>query len=553
MVKWIGLLCVLLIANLSASQAVSVHVEVQEEMAIEGRPMIAKLIIDRPSDQRVDLNSVSTKGEPLQVQLYSEATQSFTETVNNKRYATEKQISCYFFEIEGKEAGQHLLDSVSVNVGGKRYESQPTYYTVNKVLTHNNLSLSAFINSPKKLYPGQQFKVSYQLKSPKPLHIFYSHLPLLDLKGCQKKGTMQSRDYFNGQQYVTECMQQYEAKEVGEFEIEPSFVEVRFFSPGVFGQRIYQKTTCRAETEKTHFKVHDFPLQNKPASFNGAIGPISMEVSLEGSNQVCVGDKLKLKIHLQGSASSGSLRLPKISMQEGFKDQFRFNDLPLSSSTGDFGKTFVFELRPMKADLIEIPPIEFSSFDPQTNSYLTLESQPLPLTVLPSSSHPQSIAPIMGPAKEEEKTALESYSKWSEETKPATIEIRGNQMVDRLDNIKSSSSRWNYKIIAFVLVILFALQILVKKGWQLRKKTSKSHFLLQGAFANKTAPERYFLLLEKALHLRLKELNASSFEKEVQQFMAQLQEQIFSKQGSFVFEESQKQAVALYKKIGGRE
>lgn len=550
-------------ANLS--EKVTLKVEVQDELAVEEKAFISKLIIHHPDNEKVDESSFKMDGKTVPMQLLNQGRQSSVSIINGKKMESSHTISCYIFEMKGSKKGAHQLPPIEVMVGGKLYQTEPVNYLVNGTERSHHFNLDAFIDAPKPLYPGQKINVTYRITMSEPVEIFYDNLPLLDLKDFQKSGKRKSRVFYQGNKRVEEYSQAYVVESPGEIQIEPSFLEGRAYSEDFFGRRRYKKEMLRAESTKEEIKIEDFPKEGRPSSFNGAIGNFSMKASLDSSNQVCVGDKLKLNITFKGKGELSSVKLPNLSTQDEFKEDFRFNDMPLCAKKQDQEKTFVCELRPMREDITEIPPFAFSYYDPQRKSYVELKSDPIAITLLPMKpiSEETIVAASMDTQKEIESeinSALES-PEFEKPTTPSLIEIHSvyplsDQMVHKQDR----RYYLTYWAIAFLGIIL--TQVFLKYFLFTKKQKRNSAFYFQKALKHEGPLQNYPLLLEKALLLKLKEqkfikenvsiegLGQAGLVGEVREFMEEVTTDLFSGQKSFNLEKSQSKAKALYKKIG---
>lgn len=543
---------------------VMISVEVHDELASENQPFFAKLIVSRPDHLQVDESSFKLEGKPLDIHFKTHSRQSSIMDLNGKRYEEHRIISYYVFEMGSQNKGMHTLPVISLSVGGKVYESEPVSYFINSPETSQNFNLTAFIDAPKPLYPGQNFTVTYRLTMAEPVELFYENLPMLDLKNFVKKGKRHSRSFYQGNKRVQEYIQAYEAKEAGDFPIEASFVEGRVFTEDLFGKRHYRKEMKRAEASAVHLVVEEFPLAGKPASFNGAVGQFNMKVSLESPTQVSVGDKVKLKLAFNGDDGISTVHLPNISNQKGFKDHFRLNDLPLSAQSTQGAKEFVCELRPMKENITEIPPIEFSYFNPKTQTYHTMTSQSIPITLIPLRSQTElDKTPVALTEKKEELKELKAapVQEGYEQKSSQLIDIKGVYPITDAE-LKLHKLRPSEIAIFTVLLVIGLAQLFVKYFSPMKSKKKDSSFYLEQALKNKEHLQNYQLLLEKALLLRLKEKQliheATSIDHlehhgilgEVKEFIQDLQMQLFSGQKSFDLDSSYQLAKTLYKKIG---
>ncbi|WP_206973100.1 hypothetical protein, partial [Vibrio parahaemolyticus] len=80
-----------------------------------------------------------------------------------------------------------------------------------------------------------------------------------------------------------------------------------------------------------------------------------------------------------------SISLPNIRRQPGFDGFFQMSDLPAVGVLTDQGdaKRFLVMMRPLTEAITQIPGVEFSFFNPENETYSTLQSPPIPIKVRP--------------------------------------------------------------------------------------------------------------------------------------------------------------------------
>lgn len=128
--------------------------------------------------------------------------------------------------------------------------------------------------------------------------------------------------------------------------------------------------------------VKPLPLANRPDNFNGAVGDFSIEAAVE-RDSFGINESGKLLINIDGKGNLQLVTAPKPVWPEGIeafdpdvKENISKTTIPLSGS-----KNFYIAFNVNKQGKFEIPPIEFSFFDPKTASYKTVKSKPISFTV----------------------------------------------------------------------------------------------------------------------------------------------------------------------------
>jgi hypothetical protein len=154
------------------------------------------------------------------------------------------------------------------------------------------------------------------------------------------------------------------------------------FQRDIFGQRVPTQTRkLRVSGDAVTLDVQPVPAAGRPASFAGAIGQgFTMEVAADRT-VLQAGDPLKMSFTIRGDGSLDSASLPNLAASGLPASQFRLPDGEVAGLTDSRGKHFDVTVRVTDAEVREIPPIEYSWFDPSTGKFDTTRSQPIALSV----------------------------------------------------------------------------------------------------------------------------------------------------------------------------
>jgi hypothetical protein len=125
------------------------------------------------------------------------------------------------------------------------------------------------------------------------------------------------------------------------------------------------------------------PEEDRPDGFRGAVGKYTMSATATPTH-VSVGDPITLTVAIRGTGRMDWLQAPALARQESLTADFHVPDEELAGTVNGMGKQFSQTIRAKHDGVTEIPPIEFSYFDPQDGRYVTLKSAPIPLEVEPS-------------------------------------------------------------------------------------------------------------------------------------------------------------------------
>lgn len=171
----------------------------------------------------------------------------------------------------------------------------------------------------------------------------------------------------------------------GKISVEPSTLtvdEALRWRRDFFGQRTATQTRrLRAADVHRTLEVLALPEQGRPESFAGAVGS-GFSISVDANRTVvATGEPVTLGITLKGDSTLESASLPPLA-RAGL-DASRFS-VPTSAVAGlvdGNSKRFEVTVRVRDNRVSEIPPIEYSWFDPEAQEYRRTTSQPIALSV----------------------------------------------------------------------------------------------------------------------------------------------------------------------------
>ena len=154
-----------------------------------------------------------------------------------------------------------------------------------------------------------------------------------------------------------------------------------FFDDDFFGssrRAVYKTVVVPSNT--LSLKVRELPTEGKPANFSGNIGNYKIETSASPL-KVNVGDPITLTITLSGPEYLKHVELPPLNGQADFKNRFKIPDDMASGEIKGNSKIFTQTIRPLNANVKEIPPVELPYFNTEKGEYMIAKSDPIPLTV----------------------------------------------------------------------------------------------------------------------------------------------------------------------------
>ena len=121
---------------------------------------------------------------------------------------------------------------------------------------------------------------------------------------------------------------------------------------------------------------------NAPPAFDGAVGQFSLRTTVD-ADSVQVGDAVTLTARLQGTGNLATVSPPTINPPSDFEvyEPSVRADIDRSGDTVRGTKTFTYTLVPRSNGRFTLPPVRFAYFDPDTDQYETIRSEPTALQV----------------------------------------------------------------------------------------------------------------------------------------------------------------------------
>jgi len=176
---------------------------------------------------------------------------------------------------------------------------------------------------------------------------------------------------------VQEFHRAYFPLEPGHYELPPAklFYEVR-------RTLRYESDEQEIETEPIPIVVLPFPEEGRPTDFAGAVGEFDITASIEPS-RVPAGEATALTVEITGRGQIETLPAPTIPELPYLEFHPPTSETWLDESGRELRgtKRFTWIVVPREGGEIQLPPIEYPYFDPQTAEYQVAQSRSLDLTV----------------------------------------------------------------------------------------------------------------------------------------------------------------------------
>jgi hypothetical protein len=282
----------------------------------------------------------------------------------------------------------------------------------------------------RPVYRGEMFHIDMQVHFPGQhmrridINELRNHPPRARTEGIRfllnRPYFMPTREQINGRQYpVFHYKRSAVATRAGELEL--------VFNTELMVEDFTAVTPRKAKyelaTKALTLKVMPLPVEGRPASFTGAVGQFEMIVQAD-KERVRVNNPVELSVVLRGQGALDTVPMPvPDGAWEGFRvdpltPRLRTGTVNLSTMTVYSTKEFRSQLLPRLPGRMDIPPLRFSFFNPQTRQYVEQVSKPLPLLAhgeVPAEVDvPEAAANMTASEPEPEKT----FAQWKQ---PGTL------------------------------------------------------------------------------------------------------------------------------------
>ena len=124
--------------------------------------------------------------------------------------------------------------------------------------------------------------------------------------------------------------------------------------------------------------VRDVPRRGRPASYIGAIGKLTAKAQLAPLS-ARVGDPLTLTLTLSGAGNLADTQPPDVATVPEIASSFKTYEATAETEGGT--RQFSYSLRPLTSDVTEFPSIPVSYFDVEQERFVTIRTDPIPVTI----------------------------------------------------------------------------------------------------------------------------------------------------------------------------
>lgn len=347
---------------------------------------------------------------------------TFSATFINGQFVQQTSIVfTHKFAIRARRAGSITIPPFDVTVDGRVYPTRPVTIKVQEPAQSDDFSLEI---TPEKsrIYQGEPVRVRFvwsfgrqpsgaSFQFP-PLPPGAEYLPAPDPRppGTRPEDSRFQQFTLDGEPIVaTVSIGNRAGNRVGTFSFERILIVrevpaggVLRFGPGridfnaVIGQRaprftdgpfadlnVYERHAC--VSRPFEIQVLPLPEAGRPTDFSGLVGAYSVTASAE-PREVSVGEPFTLRITVNGPPPLSLIPILDLADQPSLTSAFRVPRDPVLPVFTPVGAMFTYAVRARSPESTQIPPISLNYFDTAAGEYRVARSEPIRLSVRPSSA-----------------------------------------------------------------------------------------------------------------------------------------------------------------------
>ncbi len=322
--------------------------------------------------------------------------------INGKR--SYSKTYSYFLAPKGR--GKFTIGQAEITIDGNIYKTTPVQVEVtaavdqptdgenSEYIASENIHLVAEISNTNpylneaitvvyKLYVSPRINVSdwRQLDNPKFSDFWSQNIDIRRLE--VENGTYKGEPY----RFVVLRKTVLYPQKTGKLNIEPLTLNISVEVPGnrrdIFGNRFYETVDKVVAAGNRVIDVKPLPEEGRPADFTGAVGKnLDLEVTSD-KKELRATESLQATVKVSGQGNLKLFDLPPLTVpasMEKYEPEYRENvSTTINGMQGSIANQYT--LVPQTKGKVPIPPVSFSYFDLNSQSYKTLTSEEILLDV----------------------------------------------------------------------------------------------------------------------------------------------------------------------------
>jgi hypothetical protein len=372
-------------------------------------------VIGEPVQYQIKITNARRTGAPPEAPVvdglefrYLGPSTSVAARVDASGFYQEKTTS-HIYAVNPTKNGTYTIPAVEVDVDGRRFKTEPIVLTVQQSSAEDETKPRAQgtleIVLPKTTaYVGETIPVEVRLYVDARVHWQLASMPTLDAEGFTRQKFPEPRPPEvvpkNGLEYDLVIFKtSISPSKAGKMTLGPAEITYNaqvprarraapkslldLFDDDVFGDlRFSEVQKITVASKPVELTVKPLPAAGQPPGFAGAVG--KFEFSASGTPaEVKVGDPVTMKLQVSGRGNFDRVEAPALKDSKGWRS-YPPSGIFTKDASDPIGisgiKKFEIAVVP-EEQKTQMPAFAFSYFDPETEKYVTLSSDPAPLKV----------------------------------------------------------------------------------------------------------------------------------------------------------------------------
>ena len=402
----------------SVAEAQTIGFQTDESEIYVGKPFQLSIVLkDFDEDPQPEIDPFEIENADVSFMGVSPRVSSMTTIINGRRTSKRDVTFVFSYSITPKVQGDYILPQIRVTQGTKeKVSEQRVSFTAKDIAETPDMKLT--VDMPKRaLWVGETFDVFLNWYVRKDVGQQTFVVPFIDMNeyfelqeedpavlqngrvltinaGNRQIPFAYTRDNatLNGMSYTRfRIRMRLTPVKSGTIDI-PAASVIAALESGTtqdiwgfgFPRQNYQY--YKASDIARSLTIKELPLAQRPESFSNALG-VSYEISVTPDRTIVqAGDPIILTIDISSDKMMEGLILPRLGKAGLNEALFNVSDespLPetIDAGNGKIVKRFKVPVRVKTERVREVPPIAFSYFNPVTETYATVRSQPVALSV----------------------------------------------------------------------------------------------------------------------------------------------------------------------------
>ncbi len=405
----ITMLCMLLIAAVAHGDGISIRMDTQQVDVGE----FVRLVVDVEGENGFESITEPKVDGLLFRRLPGQQTQTSISIVNGQ--SKKRMTSSATFELIATRAGSYSIPPFVAMIGGRAYKSNPIPLSVKPGNDAPVLEVS-IEGVPSTVYLGQKCAIrltisikpfrsrefSYVMGEEDSWNIIQADLEQSELGPFKQELLRLRREGQRpaGERVLVAGEEYYRFRIEREYEpIQPGtpdfgVIRIDLHYPASLSRRrdvfglgsqlqVASSRFVSATAALPNMTVHAVPAAGQPRGYAGAVGSFTIRATVAPTT-AAVGDPMTLSLEIidrDGQADLGALQAPDLSAEPAFSGSFKIPAERAAGRVDGSRKVFTQTLRPLHDRVHEIPAISLSSFDPTTQRFETVSTDPIRIEV----------------------------------------------------------------------------------------------------------------------------------------------------------------------------